>query len=91
MARGAQCDVENSAVLGGIDVLAGKHCRAPRCEWRLAQECNQVGEHRSVNALLAEIGVDFLRFHGEGGRSTGVRCKEIAQVRGFDALGMSLK
>jgi hypothetical protein len=91
MARGAQCDVENSAVLGGIDVLAGKHRRAPGCEGRLAQERNQVGEHRSVNPLLAEIGVDVVRFHGEGGRSTGVRCKEIAQVRGFDALGMSLE
>jgi hypothetical protein len=91
MARGAQCDVENCAILGGIDVLAGKHRRAPGCEWRLAQERNQVGEYCSVNPLLTEIGVDFLRFHGEGGRSTGVRCKEIAQVRGFDALGMSLE
>jgi hypothetical protein len=89
--RGAEGDVKDGAILGGVDLLAGKHGFAVLGEPGLLGELEEEGEGLVGDAVLGVVEEEAGGFGGVAGAAGGVGGEEVAEVLGADGFGVLLK
>src|SRR5262249_47455244 len=89
--RRAERDVEDGAVLGEVDVLAGEHRVAPLCDAALLGESKQQAERLVRDAVLGVVEEDPLRLGGQAFPARGIGREQVAQVAGAHLSGVFLE
>ena len=88
---GAEGDVEDGAVFGGVDLLAGEHGFGVLLEAGFFGELEEEGEGFVGDAVLGVVEEEAAGFGGEAGAAGGVGVEEIAELLGADGFGVLLK
>jgi len=88
---GAEGDVEDGAVLGGVDFLAGEHAFGVLLEAGLVGEVEEEGEGFVGDAVLRVVEEKAAGFGGEAGSAGGIRLEEFAELLGTKGFGVLLE
>ena len=78
--RTAERRVEDGAVLGGVDVLAGIHGVAALLDADLARELDEQGDRLVGDEVLREVEVKVGYVEGELAHAVGIGCEPILQA-----------
>ena len=84
----AERDVQDGAVLGAVDLLAGEHPVAPRLDLRRAGEIEQEAQRLSVDAVLRIVEEEIVEAQRVALEALRVLREEIAKMRVAEARGM---
>ena len=87
----AQRDVQDRAVLGGVDPVAREHARAPGLELACAGEVEQQPHRLLGDAVLGVVEQQVTRAQREPREPVGVGGEQLAQVHRGHGFGMSLE
>ncbi len=88
---GAEGDVEDGAVLGGVDLLAGEHGFDVVAEAGLVGELEEELEGFVGDAVLGVVEEEAGGFGGEAGAAGRVGLEEVAKLLGAKGFGVLLK
>ena len=78
--RGAKGGVEDGAVLGHVDPLAGEHRVTPRLHARGARERDQQGHRVVGDAVLGVVEIEAGALGGQARGASGVLREQVAEV-----------
>src|SRR5436190_18935390 len=83
-----QCNVQNRAVLGRVDRVAGEHRIDPLAQAAFLRELDEQPERLVGDPVLGVVEIDVLGFDGEALATVAVRREQVAQVEAADLVGM---
>ena len=81
---GAEGDVEDGAVLGDVDLLAGEHGLDAGFETRLLGELGEELEGLVGDAVLGVVEEDATELGGVAGSASGIVGEELAELLGLE-------
>ena len=83
--------MEDGAILGGVDLLAGEHGFAVGAEAGFFGELDEELEGFVGDAVLGVVEEEATGFSVEAGAACGVGLEEVAKLLGSDGFGVLLQ